>query len=141
MSSFTRAARKKASTELSMLERGHIKRQRSLQQKITIIILTDFVCWIPFIAVCGLHYLGIASADNLYAFFSIIVLPINSIINPFLYDDTFTIAISALLKKVRAHSFGCKTSDRLTVSRSDDSTAEKSKGGSNVEPEIADTRM
>ena len=63
-------------------------RNRKLQAKISAIILTDFLCWIPFTVVCFLHYGGLIDASSWYPVFSIIILPINSVINPLLYDST-----------------------------------------------------
>ena len=126
MSTFTKLVYKKSKSTQSIVERNNVKRQRSLQQKITFIILTDFICWIPFIVVCALHYLEVIDAGDWYAFFSIIVLPINSIINPFLYDDTFTAAISEVLKKFRTQSFDFSFPSWPSSSGSDDVTAELS---------------
>ena len=57
-------------------------------QRITVwIIFTDFVCWVPFIVVCCFHYLEILDSTSWYPFFSILVLPINSVINPIIYDN------------------------------------------------------
>ena len=67
---------------------------RRLQQKITIIVLTDFVCWIPFILTCLLHFAGVFDATEYYGFFSIIVLPLNSVINPIIYDGALVNLIS-----------------------------------------------
>ena len=64
------------------------KRNRKLQAKVSIIILTDFICWVPFITVCLLHFVGFIDASPWYPVFSIIVLPLNSVINPLLYDTT-----------------------------------------------------
>jgi len=64
------------------------KRNTTLQKKISIIITTDFLCWIPFIIVCSLHFFEILDATPTYALFSIVILPINSVINPLLYSDT-----------------------------------------------------
>ena len=66
------------------------QRNARMNRKIAFIIATDFLCWIPFIVVCTLHSLEAVDATNWYALFSIIILPINSIINPLLYDDTVT---------------------------------------------------
>ena len=63
------------------------KRDRKLQTKVSIIIATDFICWIPFIVVCGLHCLEVIDAAPWYPVFSIIILPFNSVINPLLYSD------------------------------------------------------
>ena len=51
------------------------------------IIITDFMCWVPFIVVCGLHYLSVFDATPWYSLFSLVVLPINSLINPLLYNE------------------------------------------------------
>ena len=67
---------------------------RRLQQKIAIIVLTDFACWIPFILTCLLHFAGVFDATEYYGFFSIIVLPLNSVINPIIYDGAIVNMIS-----------------------------------------------
>ena len=110
---------------LSNIERSHIKRQKSLQQKIAFIIFTDFICWIPFIIVCALHFFKVIAANEWYAFFSVIVLPINSIINPFLYDEVFTNALSMLWKRLRIHGVTCSKliEERRTISSSGNSSA------------------
>ena len=60
----------------------------ALQRKVAAIIATDFACWIPLIVCCFLHYLEVLDATESYGIFSIIVLPMNSAINPLLYDTT-----------------------------------------------------
>ena len=67
-----------------------IKRNKKMQRKISIIIATDFCCWIPFVIICCLHSLAVFDATPWYALFSIVILPINSVINPLLYDNTLT---------------------------------------------------
>ena len=63
-------------------------RTEKLQRNITVIILTDFLCWIPFIFICVLHSFEVIDATFLYSITSVVVLPINSVINPILYDNT-----------------------------------------------------
>jgi hypothetical protein len=63
------------------------KRNQTINRRITIIITTDFCCWVPFIVICALHFLEIRDATPWYSVFSMVVLPINSVINPLLYDD------------------------------------------------------
>ena len=60
--------------------------RRDLQLKVSAIIMTDFLCWIPLTAVCFLHYGDVIDATKWYPFFSIVLLPINSVINPLLYN-------------------------------------------------------
>ena len=66
------------------------QRARRMNQKISIIITTDFLCWVPFILVCILHYLELLDATPWYSIFSMIILPINSVINPLLYNNFIT---------------------------------------------------
>ena len=76
-----------------------VKRNRAVQRKITLIIISDFLCWMPFITTCLLHYYQTVDASSWYSTFSIIILPINSVINPLLYDDT----IARIVEKARAN--------------------------------------
>ena len=66
-----------------------IKKLLIKHQRITFrIIITDFVCWLPFIMICCCHYLDLLDATAWYSLFSILVLPINSIVNPLIYDTS-----------------------------------------------------
>ena len=59
------------------------------QRKIAMIILTDFICWVPFTLVCGLHSFEQIDATATYPIFSLIILPLNSVINPLINRDFF----------------------------------------------------
>ena len=72
-------------------------RNRRMQRKISLIIATDFLCWVPFIGICALHTLGVLDATPWYSLFSTLILPINSVINPALYDSTITDGLSSLV--------------------------------------------
>ena len=76
------------------------QRNRKMNRKISIIILTDFLCWIPFIVICVLHSIELLDATPWYSLFSIIILPINSVINPLIYDDTISNLISRPVRKI-----------------------------------------
>ena len=82
----SQATMRKASTA-SVSQVKQPKRNNTLNRKITLMVLTDFLCWVPFIVVCSLHYLDAIDATDLYSIFSIIILPLNSVINPLLYDN------------------------------------------------------
>ena len=71
------------------------KRNNRMNQRIAIIITTDFLCWVPFILICILHSVEVIDATPWYSLFSMVVLPINSVINPLLYDDVVTKTIGA----------------------------------------------
>ncbi len=54
--------------------------------KVSLVILTDFLCWIPLCVICLFVQLGIFSVSpQVYAWTVAFILPINSSINPFLY--------------------------------------------------------
>ena len=61
---------------------------RQMQIRVALIIGTDFACWVPFIIICALHNIKAIDATEWYDTFAMIVLPINSVINPLLYDNT-----------------------------------------------------
>ena len=76
--------------------------QTKLQGKVSAIIVTDFCCWIPLCTTSLLHYGEVIDASSWYVYFSILILPINSVINPMLYDPTiFKYMIEMPLQKAR----------------------------------------
>ena len=86
------------------------QRNRRMNQRIAIIITTDFLCWVPFIVICTLHSLNIIDATAWYSIFSMVILPINSVINPLLYDDIVTSHIGAALR-----SLSTRASDSVLI--------------------------
>jgi hypothetical protein len=85
----------------SSQNKSHInQRNRNMNRRITIIITTDFCCWVPFIVICALHYLEVLDATPWYSIFSMTILPINSVINPLLYDDFITRLMKAPLLSI-----------------------------------------
>jgi hypothetical protein len=76
------------------------ERNRKMNRSIAIIITTDFCCWVPFIVICSLHFLEFFDATPWYGIFSMIVLPINSVINPFLYDDVIMVLVRKIIRSI-----------------------------------------
>merc|ERR1712176_489733 len=75
----------KKSSQASIKEKRKGKgpdKNAALNRKITLMITTDFLCWIPFIVVCTLHYTEVMNATPWYSLFSIVFVPLNSVINP-----------------------------------------------------------
>ena len=89
-------------TQTSANKVGAKNKFGALQRKITFIIVTDFLCWLPFIIVCFIHYFDdqIFKESRLYPVFATIVLPINSIINPLLYDTILSTLSNKLWQKI-----------------------------------------
>ncbi|KAL5259127.1 hypothetical protein ACHWQZ_G009551 [Mnemiopsis leidyi] len=74
------------------------KRNRILQSKITAIVVTNFLCLLPFTVAGWLHFGGVYDATKLYPLFTIVILPINSVINPLLYENTILNFVVKLCK-------------------------------------------
>ena len=85
-----------------------LRGERAIQKKIMIIITTDFLCWVPFIAISAMHSLDYINATSWYATFALTVLPLNSVINPLVYDkelgDLMTRKFVQLLSVVRGQT-------------------------------------
>ncbi|XP_063675219.1 G-protein coupled receptor GRL101-like [Bolinopsis microptera] len=77
------------------------KQHRKMQRKIAKLITTDLVCWCPFLAICILHSFEVLDATPMYSYFSILVLPINSAINPVLYNEIVNSSIHEAVKKIK----------------------------------------
>ena len=80
------ATKKSTETSGSGQNESVKEKNKQLQRKVTFIIATDFICWVPFIIISGLHNLKVIDASSWYLPFSMMVLPLNSVINPVIYD-------------------------------------------------------
>ena len=78
-----------------------VRDNRALQNKITLIVATDFLCWVPFIVISGMHNLGVFDATKWYVTYAMVVLPLNSVINPLIYDKTLTELLGRKLAEVK----------------------------------------
>ena len=96
-----------SSSSLSEGATGDLVRNRNhrLQRKVSVIIFTDFLCWVPFIIICLLHTTEVADASPFYAPLSILILPINSVINPLLYDDTIGRMFGRIVRWMRTVTY------------------------------------
>ena len=72
-----------------------------LQRVVHMMILTDFLCWIPFVITCWLHFLSVIDGSPWYPTFSILVLPINCVVNPLLYDKSITGTIDSIFVRLK----------------------------------------
>ena len=74
------------------------KRNGRLQRQIKIIIATDVLCWIPFILTSLLHTLEISDMSKWYAAFSVAILPLNSVVNPVLYEPQVIAQVNDIIQ-------------------------------------------
>nr|XP_039257079.1 low-density lipoprotein receptor-related protein 2-like isoform X3 [Styela clava] len=80
-------------------ETTHENRSRAMQRKITILIATDLCCWLPICIMALASQLGAHISGDAYAVAAILLLPINSSLNPIIYSSGFSIARAALFNK------------------------------------------
>ena len=79
------------------------KNNKKLQSKITIIIMTDILTWLPFIIVCIVNYTELVDTSSWYSLFCVFFLRINSIINPIgIYDESIFEWIKNLVMKLKS---------------------------------------
>ena len=113
----------KVMKECNHVDQARLKRQNLLQRKVSLIVVTDLLCWIPFLIICVLHFCDVMNAVPLYSFLSIVVLPINSVVNPIFYCNTTFRAIDKVLGWVSLQAFelGCLFGKcKFTVSQDGD---------------------
>ncbi|GFO03653.1 relaxin receptor 2 [Plakobranchus ocellatus] len=74
-------------------------KERCLAKRFFFIIITDFVCWIPIIAIKISALSGVNVSNDLYAWVIVFILPVNSALNPLLYTLTTKLFKKQLLTK------------------------------------------
>ncbi|KAJ8027076.1 hypothetical protein HOLleu_32111 [Holothuria leucospilota] len=65
-----------------------VSQDYALLKRFTIIVATDFLCWMPIIIVKFVTYGGVSIPPTAHAWFAIFILPVNSALNPILYTMT-----------------------------------------------------
>ena len=77
------------------------------------IILTDFLCWIPFTVLCILHYEEVIDGEPLYPYSSILILPINSLLNPLLYSPIISDKLYTAVAIALAYIFKINSGENI----------------------------
>jgi len=60
-----------------------------MQRRIALLVVTDCMCWVPICIMSLFHVTGTPIPDSAYAVTAIVLLPINSALNPLLYSRIF----------------------------------------------------
>ena len=76
-------------------------RSTQLQTKITLMVTSNVLSWVPFGVICLLHTLDKIDATRYYKVSSIILLPINSCVNPIIYSNILVDLFNWVKRKVR----------------------------------------
>ncbi|XP_076824329.1 uncharacterized protein LOC143470228 isoform X3 [Clavelina lepadiformis] len=77
---------------------NRINENRTMQARITRLVVTDFACWVPVSVMSLLCLLGVSISPVAYAFAAIILLPVNSALNPILYSNILNVIYSNCIK-------------------------------------------
>ena len=75
-----------------------------MQRKIFILIVTDVVCWLPICMIAFCSYAGLTISNQVYTVAAVILLPINSAVNPIIYSKYGTIFLGRLIAWVKGLS-------------------------------------
>ncbi|XP_029633576.2 G-protein coupled receptor GRL101 isoform X2 [Octopus sinensis] len=81
----------------SAVRTAETKTDSAMAKRITLIVLTDFFCWIPIIILGIASLCGQRIPPEVYAWVAVFILPVNSAINPVLY----TLSTAPFLGNVR----------------------------------------
>ena len=108
----------KATSKVLTHEKGETgrmvrKRNRKLQKKISIIIGTNLLCWLPVTLAACLHSGGVLDATPYYSIISIAFLPINSVVNPILYDQLIKEKVREIWRKTMRRLSTLKKQNRV----------------------------
>lgn len=90
-----------------------------MQRKILRLVATDFCCWVPICVMAFVKLAGCHVANTAFAFAAVILLPLNSALNPILYSD--------ILDTVTQRTMGAVTTWISSLSRSDSATSNNNK--------------
>ena len=107
------------SVEVQVQNQTNNIKNRRVQRKVAMIIATDFICWVPFVLACALHYFEVMNATPWYSFSSIIVLPINSVINPLLYDHTLSLYATRCCRRTKAITLSLVQDHELNLNQNE----------------------
>ena len=98
------------------VDENRSKENRTLWGKIMRLIFTNFCCWIPICIMTFVSYGGVDLPPIIYSITAILLIPINSAANPWLYSSFLSNYVSKLYYYVK-RSF--KRSSKITSTKSE----------------------
>ena len=101
-------ASRNSTRSLTQINNNSVEKQDiKLQRMVLSLIISDFLCWVPFIFFCWLHLFGVVDGKPWYRVFAILILPINSVVNPILYNKSMTQTVETAVSWSRAKISHC----------------------------------
>ena len=102
----------------SSVDETRSKENKKLWEKIMSLIVTDFICWIPICTMAFLSFSGSNLPDLAYPVTAVLLIPINSAVNPWLYSSFLTNCSSRFYQAIM-HFFKRKRKTKTTSIRSE----------------------
>lgn len=97
--SYERSGGTSRGASFSSVDELRSREDRLLWQRISRLLITDFLCWIPICITCFVSLGEVEIPSVLYKISAIILLPINSAVNPLLYSNAVNTALECLTSK------------------------------------------
>ena len=94
------------------------EKENKLMKRIILIIVTDIACWLPIITFSYASFFGYPIPDIVHPLSSIVLLPINSLLNPTIYSKIDMLLIHKLkhLQKIlRVHIYSNSENSNATT--------------------------
>jgi len=105
----------------------------AMQRKIYRLLVTDFCCWVPITIMAFINFSGVHLSGIAYVVSAILLLPINSALNPILYSDVFDKFVDAIRNRILPKFRSQKSFEHGTqltqISHAENTTSSKGKAG------------
>ena len=98
----------------SSVDEIRTKENQALWEKILLLIVTDFICWVPICIISIISFAGGSIPGLVYQITAVILFPINSAANPWLYSSF----LSNYVKKISRRTFSRRTTTSSECRRS-----------------------
>ena len=85
----------------SSLDENRSKENQALWGKIVRLIVTDFICWVPICIMTFVAFAGVELPPIVYPITAVVLIPINSAANPWLYSSFLAEYIKRLYRYVK----------------------------------------
>ncbi|XP_062576818.1 uncharacterized protein LOC134238715 [Saccostrea cucullata] len=86
----------------SALQKDNRKREMAVLKSLSYVVLSDMCCWIPIILIGIMAHGGMEISFDVYAWVVVLVLPLNSALNPFIY--TFIVIYRQIRESQRSQN-------------------------------------
>ncbi|CAK8675563.1 unnamed protein product [Clavelina lepadiformis] len=105
---------------MNFIKQSYILNFVELQNKVLRLVVTDLCCWVPISIMAFINFSGIPVSNVAYAVSAIILLPINSALNPILYSNFIDNIFGKVRSRLQTSSQATPNADTPTPKFSKD---------------------